>query len=179
MGLTSASVCAEPLINQGRTISDQEIRQGSDKTKDTRGDVVIRCFWDLQVDSIIDVKLGDANADTYMHKPMKKLLARWEKINTYKHGKHCNDQQKNFSPFVLSVYGLLGREALVVISQLIRVMSEKREEPLSQVQGWLNVRISIAVERSYSRMVRGAQLPSPLREREPAWDPELGIGIAG
>ena len=59
---------------------------------------------------------------------------------------------------------MLGREALVVISQLGRVMAEKREEePLSQVRGWVNGRIAIAVSRSYSRMIRGARLPSPLR----------------
>ena len=34
---TSAYVRAEPLIHQGRTISEQEIRQGSDKDKETWG----------------------------------------------------------------------------------------------------------------------------------------------
>ena len=39
---TSEYVCAEPLIHQGRTRYDLEIRQGSDKHKDTEGDVMIR-----------------------------------------------------------------------------------------------------------------------------------------
>ena len=34
---TSAFVRTEPLIHQGRTIFEQEIRQGSDKDKETRG----------------------------------------------------------------------------------------------------------------------------------------------
>ena len=38
---TSASIRAKPLIYQGRTRSELEIRQGSDKHKDTRGDVTI------------------------------------------------------------------------------------------------------------------------------------------
>ena len=75
--------------------------------------------------------------------------------------------------------GLLGREALVVISQLILVMVYKREEPLLQVRGWVNGRIDIAVVRSYSRMICGARLPSPLREQELDWDLESGIGLAG
>ena len=41
---TASSVCAEPLIHQGHTISDQEIRQGSDKGKETRDDVMIQCL---------------------------------------------------------------------------------------------------------------------------------------
>ena len=63
---TSASVRAEPLIHQGRTSSEQEIRQGSDKDKETRGDVMIQGLWDCQVGAIIDVKLG--YADFYMYK---------------------------------------------------------------------------------------------------------------
>ena len=64
-------------------------------------------------------------------------------------------------------------------SQLSQVMSEKREETLSQVQGRVSGCTAIAVARSYSQMIRGAWLPSPLREREPGWDPESGIGMVG
>ena len=80
-------------------------------------------------------------------------------------------------PFVLSVDRMLGREALVILSKLSRLMAVKRAKPLSQLWGWVNVRIAIAVVRSYSRMIRGARLPSPLWEREPYWDPESGIGL--
>ena len=66
---------------------------------------------------------------------------------------------------------MIGREALVVLSRLILVMVEKSEEPLSQVREWVNRRIAIAVVRSYSQMIRGSRLPSPLREQEPDWDP--------
>ena len=46
--------------------------------------------------------------------------------------------------------GIIGSESLVVIAQLSQVMAEKREELLSQVRGWVNRRITIAVSRSYS-----------------------------
>ena len=49
---------------------------------------------------------------------MEALLNRWENIKKDKHGNHCNNQQKHFSPFVLSVDEILGREALVVLAQL-------------------------------------------------------------
>ena len=64
---TSESLRAKPLIHQGRTISEQEIRQGSDNHKDTIGDVVIRGLWDRQFNAIIDVKLGDADANMYTY----------------------------------------------------------------------------------------------------------------
>ena len=58
-------------------------------------------------------------------------------------------------------------------------MTEKRGETLLQVKGWVNGRIAIAVARSYSRMICRAWLTSTLREQEPDWDPESGIGLAG
>ena len=84
---------------------------------------------------MIDVKLGDADAETYNYEPMKSLPSRWENTKKDKHGKHCHNKQKLFLPFVLSVDGILGKEALVVISKLSRVMAEKREEPLSASTG--------------------------------------------
>ena len=89
--------------------------------------MMLQGLWDHQVDAIIDVRLGDSDMDVYNYKSIKSLLARWDKIKKYKQGKHCIDQRKIFSPFVLSVDGMLGREALVVLSKLSRVMEEKRE----------------------------------------------------
>ena len=58
-------------------------------------------------------------------------------------------------------------------------MADKRDKPPLQVQGWVNDRITITVARSYSQMIRGARLPSPLQEQEPYWDLESGIGLSG
>ena len=74
---------------------------------------------------------------------------------------------------------MLGREALVMLYRLSLVMAEKREEPLLQVYGWVKRNITMAVARSYSLMIRGAHIPSPLWEREPDWDQESGIWLAG
>ena len=78
---------------------------------------MIRGLWDSQVFTIIDVKRGDADADTCKYEPTKSLLTRWENIKKDKHGKQCHDQRKHFSPFVILVDGMLGIEALVVLSQ--------------------------------------------------------------
>ena len=66
--------------------------------------------------------------------------------------------------------GVLGRESIVVLFQLSQVMAEKRKEPQSQVVGLVKGHISIAVERSYPWIIRGAWLPSPMREHDPGWD---------
>ena len=58
---TLASVQYNLLIRQVRTKSEKEIRQGSDKDKETRVDVMIQVLWYQQVKAIIEVKLGDSD----------------------------------------------------------------------------------------------------------------------
>ena len=117
---------------------------------------MIRGLWDRQAEAIIDVKLGDADADSYKYEPTAALLAWWETIKKDKHGKHCHDQRKHFSPFVLSVDGMLGREALVVLANLNQIMAAKMDEPILHVWGWINGGISISFVISYSHMICGA-----------------------
>ena len=116
---SSASIHAEPLIHLGRTRSEQDILHGSEKDKEAWGDVMTRCLWDCQINAIIGIKIGDTDTDTYRYEPMIDLMYTWEKTKKDKHVKHCHNQQKHFSMFVLSVNRMLGKEALVVISQLI------------------------------------------------------------
>ena len=68
---------------------------------------MIQGLWDCQFDATIDVKLGDADADTYKYEPMTSLLARWENINKDKHDKHFHDQRKQF----LAVFSFSGRNS--------------------------------------------------------------------
>ena len=86
--------------------------------------MIVQGLWDHKVEAIIDVKLGDTDADLYKYEPTAVLLAWWETIKKDKNGKHCHDQQKTF---VLSVDGITGGESLVVLSQLIQVMEAKRD----------------------------------------------------
>ena len=49
------------------------------------------------------------------------------------------------SPFVLSIDGMLGREALVLLATLSRLMVAKIYKPILHVRGWINGRIIITV----------------------------------
>ena len=57
---------------------------------------MIRGLLDWQVKSINDVKLGNADTDSYKYEPMEVLLDKWGTIKKDKHGKHCDYQRKKF-----------------------------------------------------------------------------------
>ena len=71
-----------------------------------------------------------------------------------------------------------GKESKVLLVTLSILMDAKMEEPISHVKGWVNGQIAITAARSYSRMIRGARVPSPLRTREPDWDSGSGLDLA-
>ena len=67
-------------------------------------------LWDQQVESIIDVKLVNADADSYKYESMVELLDWWETTKKDKHGKNCNGQRNIFT--VCSFSGWNAREVI-------------------------------------------------------------------
>ena len=124
------------------------------------GDVIIQGLWEIKTDAIIDVRFGDTDADTY--EPMDKLLVFWYKENRDNSGNQLHEQRKHVYQFFLSVDGILGKEALVVLPNVSRLMAEKLEKPISHVCGCVNGRIAITVAAFYSHMIIGARLPNSL-----------------
>ena len=98
----------------------------------------------------------------------------WEKIKKDKQCKRCHNQRKHFSQ-VCSFGGRNGREGSPILA-LSTELSHGRENGRTPFKsmGVGNGRIAIAVARSYSRMIRGAWIPSPLQEQEPGCDPDQG-----
>ena len=96
---------------------------------------------------------------------MDKLLTGWDKTKKEKHRQECYDQRRHFYPFFFLVDGMTGKEALVVLANLIRIMDVKLDEPILHVTDWVNGRIEIAVTRSYSKLIRRARASSPLRNQ--------------
>ena len=114
----------------------------------TRGDVIILGLCERQTDAIIDIKLGDADAETYRYEPTHKLLYCWGEINKEKYVKNCHKQRKLFYLFTLLLDGVLGREILVVHVNLSRIVSVKMNESLSHVLGWIIGQIAITIASS-------------------------------
>ena len=104
--------------------------------------------WESQIEAIIDIRLGDADAYTWKSFIMDKLLNGWEKTKKEKNGKDCYGQQRKFSPFVLSVDGMTSKESLVVLATLSRLMAPRKwTNPFLGVTEWVNGLIEIAFTR--------------------------------
>ena len=145
-------VRSKPLIHQVCSRSDGGVSHGG-RIPETRGDVLTKGLWESQTEAIVDVKFRDANTETYKTEVIDKLFPRWEKMKQYKHKQHCQDQRKRFSPSFLSLNGMVGKEAQVVLATLSQLMDDKMEEPILHVTVWVNGRVSIGFTRLYSWML--------------------------
>ena len=57
-------------------------------------------------------------------------------------------------------------------------MAVKMEELISHVRGWVNSQIEITVAISYSHMIHGAHILSPMQDRSTTWEVGLGLELA-
>ena len=74
--------------------------------------------------------MGDLDCDFHKKKPMVTLLDNRVKLNRVKQGNNFHEQWEHFSPFVLYVDGMLGKESLVILTNLI--------QPIFHLQGLVN-----------------------------------------
>ena len=120
--LSPTWVWGKTLIHQGHIRSEEEACKGRWEL-DSRGDILIQGLLEIQTDAIITFIFGDADTDTYKYETTDKLLDCWEKKGSDKHGNHCHDQKIHFSLFLLLVYGMVWKEALVLLQNLSRLVT--------------------------------------------------------
>ena len=112
------------------------------------------------MDCIIDVRLTDTDQPTYLSKTPFENLLKQEEEKKKKYSKKCLEQRRSFTPFVLSVDGMLGKEAQTLLKQLAYKYVSKWDLTYSKVRGYLNSKISISCLRAAHRCIRGSRVPS-------------------
>jgi hypothetical protein len=182
--LIPSAVRNEPLIHTSLpavTMSDLEqanspVTRNLYKNRD-RGDALIRGFWESGTDCIIDVRVTDTDAQSYLSKDPAKVLGAHEKEKKRKYLKPCLEQRRHFTPFVLSSDALVGKEAKILPKKLSSLLADKWEKPYSVVCGYVNAQVSIV--RATHLCLRGSRIPTShmSRDRHPQWEDKAGFGL--
>jgi hypothetical protein len=106
------------------------------------------------------------------------VLEAQEREKKRKYLEPCVQQRRHFSPFVVSTDGMLGKEAKVLMRTLAARLAEKWEKPYSEVCGYVNARMSIAIVRATHRCLRGSRIPTGrMSSRLPLWEDKAGLGL--
>ena len=91
----------------------------------------------------------------------------------------CLENRRHFTPFVLSVDGLLGREAKTFLKRLAGKLAGKWDKPYSQVCGYVKARLSIAAVRATHLCLRGSRVPAAhnISNRFSQWEDGAGLSM--
>jgi len=175
-----SAVCAEPLIYPGRSAlpENSPVSPGSQALpSDERGDMLIRGLWSRGTDCILDIRVANTDAKSYRSKAPPQVLASHESSKKKRYLQPCLAQRRHFTPFVVSVDGLLGKEAQRVIQTLAGHLAHKSERPYSQVCAFIRARLSIAIVRATHMCLRGSRIPTTQMSRRPLWEASGGLGL--
>jgi predicted RNA-binding Zn-ribbon protein involved in translation (DUF1610 family) len=143
-----------------------------------RGDVLIRGFWEKGTDCILGVRVTDTDATSYALNPSDKVLAASDKLKKKKYLQACLEQRQHFTTSMVSVDGLLGKEAKTVFKFLAARIATKAGKSYSNVMGHLRARMRIAIIRVTHVCLRGSRIPtSQMCNRRPQWDDLVGMAL--
>jgi hypothetical protein len=110
---------------------------------------LIRSLWSKGTDCILDVRMTDLDAKSNKSRNLEKVLAAHEREKKKKYLKPCLNMfllsWYHVPPFVVSTDGLFGKEAKIVLTRLALMLTEKWGKPYSEVCGYVNARMSIAI----------------------------------
>jgi hypothetical protein len=111
-------------------------------------------------------------------KTSHKVLEVHEREKKKKYLEACLKQRRHFSPFVASTDNLLGKESRTLLKKLSALLAEKWEKPYSEICGYVNARMSIAMVRATHLCLQGSRTPtSQMINRQPQWENKAGLGL--
>jgi hypothetical protein len=120
----------------------------------------------------------DTDATYYALKPSDKVMEAAEKLKKKKYLQACLEQRQHFTPFVVSVDRLLGKEANTVLKVLAARTATTSGKSYSNVVGHLRARMSIVSVRATHVCLRGSCIPtSQMCNRHPQWDDLTGMAL--
>jgi hypothetical protein len=125
-----------------------------------QGDVLICSLWARGTDCIIDVHITpDVDAESNLSKDPDKVLTAHEREKKKK--KYLEPCLEHFTLFVVSPNGLLGKEAKTLPKKILALLAEKWEKLYSEVCGYVNAHMSIAVYHTKVHSINVCYIPVP------------------
>ena len=184
--MSDSAIRDEPLIISGRSAKSpkaENTKEANDQSlNEQRGDISARGFWSIGTECIVDVRVTDTDQASSIKRgrtPEREIEIQ-ESEKKRKYLQACLDQRRHFTPYVLivSVEGLIGREAEAFTKRLAAKLALRWKKPYSQVCGFVKAKMSIAIVRATHLCLRGSRIPiqNVSRERH-QWDDGAGLNL--
>ena len=137
---------------------------------EARGDVLVYGLWRKGQGCVLDVRVTDTDAKSYQSSSSAKVLEAAAKAKRDKYAEACIERRRTFTPLVYSVDGMACKEARAWEKRVASLLSTKYGREYSEMAGYVRARMSLAVVRQNTLLLRGA------RSRPPR--PSIGDGAS-
>ena len=162
LALTAGKVTYEPIISYGRnqTAGQPSAPQGTGNAlgDEARGNVLVQGLWERGSGYLLDIRITDTDASSYLSQTSKKVLERTAKVKKDKYLQLCLDRRRSFTPVVYSVDGMACKEAKAFEKRIACLLAEKWDCPYSELVGYVRGRMGMALIRSNTVLLRGTRV---------------------
>eukprot|EP00731_Ephydatia_muelleri_P006476 Em0003g724a len=121
-------------------------------------DLSIRGVWQPQTAALLDVRVVDTDAQSYASRTVDAVLCSAEQEKKRNYSAAVEDRRASFTPFVVSVDGVLGHDAQHLMKRLCDQIAVKWEKSHSEVMGWVLARMAFAILRATNLCLRGSRV---------------------
>jgi len=142
-----SKVVCEPIVYDGNEVSLALI-----------ADLGVREVWIPQVEALFDVRVADTDAASYVNHSVSAVLAIAEEEKKHKYLPAAELRHASFTPFVVSVDGTLGYEALMFLQCLAERLSYGWGKSYGHVLMWIHVHLTFAVIRETNLCLQGSRV---------------------
>ena len=161
MALTSSKVTYEPKIFYSRNLktsqSNADQPNPQQANDEARGDVLVHGLWVKGSGCVLDIRVTDTDARSYQSSSSQKVLERAAKVKKAKYNDACLEMRRSFMPLVYSVDGLACKEARAFEKRVASLLATKWNRSYSEMAGFVKSRMSLAIIRSTTMLLRGSR----------------------
>jgi len=158
--LKPSAVSGEPLIHTGQNTGARQLNGHTTPAPELRGDIAAHGFWKRGRTTIFDTRIAYADAPAYAGQTCKAILARHEREKNAKYAEKCAARRRDFTPLCFTADGVLAPQANAASKRLAGLLARKWNRTYSEVCGFVRSRLSLALARSTTLLLRGARDPS-------------------
>ena len=115
-------------------------------------------MWQPQTAALLDVRVVHTDAQSYASRTVDAVLCSAEQEKKRKYSAAVEDRHASFTPFVVSVDGVLGHDAQHLMKRLCDQIAVKWEKSHSEVMGWVRARMAFAILRATNLCLRGSRV---------------------
>ena len=122
---------------------------------ESRTDISTHGFWKQGTTAMFDIRIVNLDVGSYLRMTPEKALAKGEKEKKDLYLKACLKRRRTFTPMVYSADRIPKAEALAAQKRLVALLSYKLKQKYSEMCGFVRARMSLAIVRSNSLLLRG------------------------